>query len=134
MGLEHQGVDLVYHIGSRSEVRFGEAVERSISQVVGFYQRRFAGIHIQKSGDEPVVALGLFELAQGFEAVGWIIAFSNFLKFTTEPSCMFTSRTSPSSISRSSTISLRGAMKVRSEAALRDPCPMHTNDRHYPGC
>ena len=30
-------------------------------------------------------------------------------KITIEPSCMFTSRTSPSSISRSSTISLRGA-------------------------
>src|SRR6185503_1008260 len=37
--LEHQSVDLVDHSGSRPEVRFGEAVERSFHQLIGISQR-----------------------------------------------------------------------------------------------
>src|SRR5687767_733575 len=38
--LEHQSVDLVDHSGSRPEIRFSEAVERRIHQLIGIRQCR----------------------------------------------------------------------------------------------
>ena len=67
-------------------------------------------LNVEQAGHHPVIALGLFQDVQGLESAGGVIVFLEFLQDYTEPSCKATSRISPSFISSSRMISLRGAI------------------------
>ena len=58
--LEHQRVDLVDHRAVRSQVRFGEAVERCIHKIVHFSQGRLGGIQIKQTREHPAILLSFF--------------------------------------------------------------------------
>lgn len=106
--LEHQGLILI--VWHRSEILIGETIERRIHQIIGFNEGWLDLRNIDQTGFQPVVALGFFKGLQSLQSDWWGCSPFEIFRMTTEPSCMATSRTSPSFISRSSMISLRGAM------------------------
>ena len=69
--LEHQGVDLVDHLGSRPQVRFFEAVERRIHQIVHFGQRWLVGLDVDQAGGQPVVLPALLRARAWLRSGRW---------------------------------------------------------------